>query len=239
MELAVYDAKWYAFLMSSYCKNPLAQQIQELFVDSPLTPDLTALFLSSLDDVFMKHTIMCSDNLPAVVEHLYGIDDGNMYAVISVATVDEYKAVLIPLLSPIIRGAAVPVINHLKESGLYAGVTLNEEIKKLTKFLSFVLEVLTNSIKTKRKAIGNGGNPNEVVFPDDEVLRAFYECGRKVAYPSADTSGIVVYSENSLYHCKRCQQYHQGRTSVANAPVVPDEIMMSRYKSTWRRYKKI
>jgi hypothetical protein len=226
--------------MSSY-KHPLTLQVQELFTDSELTPDVTRLLLEELDEYFTSVTLDYSDNLPSVVNNLYAIGDHEMYSIISVCGFNSYEAVLIPPLQHLIKASSQKTIAFLRESGKYEKQTLHAEITKVIQLLKSVLELLRDSTLTTRRAIGSGvGVPTkEIDFPDYQTLKIFYECGRKVTYES-DTEGIEkLFSCNSLYLCAYCNKYHQGRTSGPNPLPVSEEIILSRYKLAWRRYNKI
>lgn len=226
--------------MSSY-KHPLTLQVQDLFTDSALTPDVTRILLDELDGYFMSITLDHSRNLPSVVDNLYAIGDHEMYSIISVCGVESYEAVLIPSLQHLIKGSSQQTLTFLRESGKYEKQSLHVEITKVIQLLKAVLELLRNSTLTTRRAIGSGvGVPTkDITFPDYETLKVFYECGRKVAYQSDEEGKEKLFSCNSLYLCVHCNKYHQGRPSIPNPPPVSEAIILSRYKLAWRRYNKI
>lgn len=225
--------------MVSYT-HPLTQQVQELFIDSELTPDVTCLFLKELNDIFVGNTIMHSNNLPAVVRRLYEIDDNQIYSIISVCTLDGYEAVLLPQLLPeVFKNARNKTVELLKKSGKYAGKELYDEIFKLGALLAIVIRVLKHSTRTSRRAIGNGESSHEIEFPDYETLKAFYECGRKVAYASFGEGEANLEYNNNVYLCIHCNKYHQGQPKAATAPPVAEEVILGRYRTAWRRYNKI
>lgn len=226
--------------MSSYT-HPLTLQVQEVFINSELTPDATCLFLKELNDLFVSKTIIQSNNLPLVVRRLYAIDDGEMYSIISVCSSDGYEAVLMPQLPPFMfKKARTETIELLKLSGKYAGKDLYNEILKLGNLLNSVLTLLKDSTRTSRRAIGNGQPPtHEVEFPDYETLKAFYECGRKVSYETMIEGEANLEYNNSIYLCVHCSKYHQGKPRAFAAPSVAEEVILGRYRTAWRRYNKI
>jgi hypothetical protein len=226
--------------MSPYT-HPLTLQVQELFIGSELTPDVTCLFLSEINDFFVSHTIIHSDNLPLVVSRLYEIDDKEMYSVISVCGVTGYEAVLIPQMVPaMFKKIRTETIEFIKASGKYSGQELYAEIDKVGGLLNAVNRLLRDSTRTSRRAISNDISPSqEIEFPEYDALKAFYKCGRKVAYKTVIEGETNLEYGNTIYLCVHCNEYHQGKNRVSNAPVVAEEIMMGRYKTAWRRYHKI
>lgn len=221
--------------------HPLTLQVQELFIDSELTPDVTCLFLKEVNDLFISATIIQSDKLPLVISRLYAINDNEMYSVISVCGVEGYEAVLIPQLSPsTFKKARTETIKLLKSSGKYVGQDLFDEILKVGNLLNSVVRLLKDSTRTSRRAISNEMLPtHEVEFPDYKILKAFYECGRKVSYNSVPEGEANLEYNNSIYLCVHCKKYHQGQPRVTTAPLVPEEVVLGRYKTAWRRYNKI
>jgi hypothetical protein len=217
--------------------HPLTLQVQEIFTESDLAPEVTRLLLDELNSYFVRHTITYSENLPAIVETLYAIADQKMYTIVSVCDFHGYKAVLLPPLQHLIKDSSKETITRLKMSGKYEGVSLHAEIMKVNTLLKHVLELLRSSTRSTRKAIGLEGK--EVEFPDDETLKIFYECGRKVSYDSKEHAESNVTSENALYRCRHCNKFHQGRKKAVTAPPVDYEVKLGRYKTAWRRYHKI
>lgn len=219
--------------------HPLTLQVQELFIDSALTPEATRLLLDELDRYFVSSTLDHSANLPSVVSNLYAIGDHKMYTIISVCGFNSYEAVLIPPLQNIIKPSSQKTINFLRESGKYEKHALHAEITKVNSLLKDVLELLKNSTRTTRRAIGNGVPTPEVDFPDYETLKAFYECGRKVSYKSIAEGEANLEYLNNIYLCAHCNRYHQGQSKVSSAPPVAEEVKLGRYRTAWRRYNKI
>lgn len=225
--------------MSSYT-HLLTLQVQELFIDSELTPDVTYVFLKEINDLFVSKTITQSNYLPAVVRRLYEIDDNAMYSVISVCGFDGYEAVLMPQLHPVMfKKARTETIGLLKASGKYTGKELHDEILKVGSLLRSIITLLNDSTRTSRRAIGNGVLTQKVEFPDYETLKAFYECGRKVSYESMGEGEANLEYNNNIYLCGHCNKYHQGKPRVSTAPPVAEEVILGRYKTAWRRYNKI
>jgi hypothetical protein len=225
--------------MSSYT-HPLTLQVQELFIDSELTPDATFIFLKEVNDLFVSQTILHSNDLPLVIRKLYAIDDNEMYSVISVCGVNGYEAVLMPQLPPFMfKQARTETVELLKASGKYAGKELYNEILKVGNLLHAVFALLKDSTRTSRRAIGNAELTQTVEFPDYETLKAFYECGRKVSYESMVEGEANLGYNNNIYLCAHCNKYHQGQPRVSTAPPVAEEVILGRYKTAWRRYHKI
>lgn len=219
--------------------HPLTLQVQELFTDSELSPEATCLLLEELDSYFVKNTLHYSDNLPEVVQRLYAIGDQQMYTIISVCGFNGYEAVLLPPLQHLIKSSSQKTINLLKSSGNYESELLHEEIKKLNRLTKAVLELLKDSTRTSRRAIGHGVATQEFEFPDYEILKAFYECDRKVAYESIAEGESNLEYGNNVYLCVHCSKYHQGKAKVSTAPPVAEEVVLGRYKTAWRRYNKV
>lgn len=224
--------------MPSY-KNPLTLQVQELFIDSELTPEVTGMLLDELNGYFTSKTLLHSNDIPTVIRHLYSIGDHERYSIISVCGFHGYEAVLIPSLQPFLKSTSHKTISFLKESGKYEREVLHAEILKVNQLLKAVLELLRNSTRTTRRAIGHNELAEEFEFPDNETLKVFYECGRKISYDSIETVLNELNDETNAYLCKHCGRYHQGRFSVPGATPVPEGVMQGRYKTAWRRYKKI
>ena len=210
-------------------------------MDSELTPDATGILLKDINDLFVGKTIVRSDNLPSVIRKLYAIDDNEMYSIISVCSSVSYEAILTPQFAPyMFKTARTNTIELLKSSGKYAGKDLHDEILKVGNLLNSVFGLLKHSTRTSRRAIGNGlPSTREFEFPDYEILKAFYECGRKVSYESVIEGEANLEYNNSIYLCTHCNRYHQGQPRVSTAPQVPEEVVLGRYRTTWRRYNKI
>ena len=186
----------------------------------------------------MKNTLHYSDNLPEVVQRLYAIGDQQMYTIISVCGFNGYEAVLLPPLQHLIKSSSQKTINSLKVPVTMKGTTArrNKVANLLTKA---VLELLKDSTRTSRRAIGHGVATQEFEFPDYEILKAFYECGRKVAYESIAEGESNLDYGNNVYLCVHCSKYHQGKAKVSTAPPVAEEVILGRYKTAWRRYNKV
>lgn len=225
--------------MSPYT-HPLTLQVQELFIDSELTPDATCLFLKEVNDLFVSQTIIHSDNLPLVIRKLYAINDNEMYSIISVCHSGGYEAVLMPQLTPsMFKEVRKKTIELLKTSGKYSGEKLYNEILKVGSLLQSITILLKDSTRTSRRAIGDGVLTHEIEFPDFETLKAFYECGRKVSYESMVEGEANLEYNNNIYLCVHCSKYHQGQPRVSTAPPVAEEVILGRYRTAWRRYNKI
>lgn len=207
-------------------------------MDSNLTPKVNFLLLEGIDKYFKERTIEVSDNLPHLVKKLYAIGDGNLYTIISICNHDGYQAVLLPPLTQFIRHSAKEAINFLKESREYNNESLGKPIREINTLMKVALEILRDSTRSSRKAIGDIP-AGEVEYPDYETLKSFYECGRKVKYDSLEEAESKLAESNNVYLCDRCSHYHQGRPIAHKAPVVPEEIKLGRYKTVWRRYHKI
>lgn len=219
--------------------HPLTLQIQELFTDSELSPEANYVLLEELNSYFVRNTLNYSNNLPEVVQSLYAIGDHKMYTIISVCGFNGYEAVLMPPLQHLIKSSSQKTINLLKSSGNYENQLLHEEIKKLNRLTKAVLELLKDSTRTSRRAIGHGTATQEVEFPDYDTLKVFYECGRKVTYESVTEGESNLEYGNNVYLCVHCGKYHQGKAKVSSAPPVAEEVILGRYKTAWRRYNKV
>lgn len=208
-------------------------------MDSTLSPDATRFLLNELDSSFAKGTLAYSSDLPYVVRSLYAIGDQEMYSIISVCGFEGYEAVLVPPLMTLTKSSLVSTIQMLKDSGKYEKESLQTEIAKATQLLRAVLELLRDSTRTSRRAIGHGVATEEFEFPDYEILKAFYECGRKVAYESIAEVESNLESGNDVYLCVHCSKYHQGKSKLYSAPPVAEEVILGRYKTAWRRYNRV
>lgn len=206
-------------------------------MSSHLTPEVNFMLLKGIDDYFKSQTIEITDNLPRLVKKLYAIGDGKLYTIIGVCYQDQYEAVLTTPLLNFIRSSSQEAISFLKESS-ERGESLEIAIRDVNDFMKVVLEVLRNSTLSSRKAIGDSA-VKEVEYPDYGTLKAFYECGRKVKYHSYEEAESNLERVNSIYLCSSCSHYHQGRAVARNAPPLPEDIKLSRYKTVWRRYHKI
>lgn len=219
-------------------RHPLTLQVEELFLNSNLTPKLNFLLLQGIDDYFKQQTIEISDNLPYLVKQLYSIADDELYTIISWCNHDGYQAVLLHPLSQFIRESAKETIRFVKESDEYRNKSLEKAIRGVNALMKIVLEVLKDSTRTTRKAIGYVPAP-EVEYPDFATLKRFYECDRKVRYDTYEEAESNLAEQNDAYACPHCFRYHQGRATLRNAPAIPEEITRGRYQTVWRRHHKI
>lgn len=218
--------------------HPLTLQVQELFLDSNLTPKVNLMLLKGIDDYFQQQTIACSNNMPQLVDKLYLIGDNEMYTIISTCNHSGYHAALMPAIQGIIRSSAKDTIKYIKESGEYQKEDLSKVIKDVNVLMKSVLLVLRDSTRTTRRAIGTT-DFKEVEFPDYETLKVFYECERKVRYGSVEEGNAGMIAGNNIYLCPHCSGYHQGQARVAGAPEVPLNVQLGRYKTAWRRYNNV
>lgn len=219
-------------------RHPLTLQVQEIFLNSHLSPNINFLLIEGIDEYFKRSTLDISDNLPRLIKKLYSIGDNKIYTVISICSQNQYKAVLISPLTHFINHSAKNAITFLRQSGAFNGNTLQTAIKDVNDLMKIALEVLRDSILSSRKAVGD--KPIEDVdYPDYETLKSFYECGRKMKYSSYEEAESNLDAVNSVYLCPICSYYHQGRAPSVKSLPISEDIKLSRYKKIWRRYHKI
>lgn len=218
-------------------RHPLTLLMEELFISSHLTPAITSCLLRGVDSYFKANTIAISDNIPALTEQLYSIGDNEMYTIVSFCNQQGYQAVLLPQTTHFIRHSSQEAVKYIRESENYQKEQIAEEIGKINRLMKAALYILRDSTRTSRQAIGLSNKT--IDFPDFETLERFYQCGRKTQYLSQDDAMTNLSKDNRVYQCPHCTYYHQGRTALQNAPTIPHEIKLGRYKTAWRRYHKI
>ena len=125
------------------------------------------------------------------------------------------------------------LISFIKDEGEYQRENLGAIIIEVKKVVYAIHEILHSCMRTTRKAVGSG--VKEIVFPSNDELQRFYECERKVRYISLETVEKDLQVNKESYKCKHCGFFHQG--SHPTGQVIPDEIMVGRWKTTWRRTK--
>lgn len=217
-------------------RHLLTLQIQELFLDSKLPPNVTLMLFNEIDAFFVGETIQQSDSIPPLLQQLYALDDDEYYSIINVSYLDGYQAVLLPALRKNIwRGSFSGTQKYIKETYFNDKEVLREMMDSLNRLTETIQKMLTISTRTTRKAVGITPYA-DITFPDDETLKLFFECGRKIAYKSLEDVRNNLEEGNTMYRCSHCAKYHQGKAKAADAPVIPENVQLMRYRAVWRRY---
>lgn len=205
--------------------------IDEVLSEASFSPNLVDLMSSLLKTHYAEQTLMVSDDYPAVVERLYGFDDKKMYSIVSLSFVDVYLFFLLPAVAMSHRTVVKELIDVIKNEGTLTNRELGEVVGLIHETKKALDEVLSSSTRTTRKATSN--QVGEVVLPPMEEMRLFYECGRKVRYPSVEAAELELQQGNDIYLCSHCDEYHQGRTPTGMS--VEQKVMEGRWRTIWRR----
>jgi len=211
----------------------LSAAVDEALSLSECTPDIVSSMREILINHLDTHTVMATDHYPDAIDVLYNMNDNKMYSIVSLSFVDEYLYFVI--LAEDLRADALVrnFVNNMKASRTLLSEEIGVFVRSITSGFKVFHEIMGDSTRTTRRAVGTN-NIEVAVLPSDEVLKAFYECGRKTAYSSSEAVLQDLNGENQPYLCKHCGLYHQGKEPTGQS--IPEHIMQGRHRTAWRRY---
>ncbi len=207
--------------------------VDEVLTSSAAEPVMVSMLRAVLLAYYDEQVLLVTDDYPTCVGTLYSFNDNKIYSILSLSFVDEYVFILMRADKVSPRKIISNIISEVKQS--YRNLT-GSEIQdiafKALEVKNVLTEILVSSTRTSRKAIGL--KTKVVDLPDMAVMKAYYECGRKVRYSSASEAEEHANVGSEVYGCPHCGLYHQGQPPTGQ--VVPDNIMEGRYRTAWRRY---
>ena len=216
--------------------HTFSSAIEETLQLSMLSPQLTSMLRADLIKHYETSIIMASDDYREALDALYSINDNEMYTVVSFCFEDEYTFFLLPAQDLTPHSVTKSLIKRLKAENDYTGEETREMVTSLVETAQTLHELLAIQKRSTRRAVGHNGN-NEIELPSMEVMKKFYECGRKARYSSVEEVQNDLGKDNHVYSCVHCGGLHQGRQPTGFA--VPQDIREGRYTTAWRRYNHI
>jgi hypothetical protein len=210
-----------------------------------LTSSLPSKFVSFLREAFTEQNInspvVASADFKDTKNKLYELNDGQKYSIIAI-DVNNFSYVIIPdyqfsIHRNMLQQVFSSVIFRMRESGI-SGHDLDPYVVELHRIKAQLKNVFTELTMSSRIAVLSQKVDNEhFTFPDNTVLKVYYECGRKTKYATMDEAQRDLLSVNTIYSCKHCNNYHQGHEP--SQQVIPQHVMEERWKVSWRRYQHI
>lgn len=214
----------------------LSGVVDEVLLLSPSPPSIVSTLRTELHRHYAQATIMVSDDYPTIIDKLYGINDGEMYSILSLSFEDEYTFFLLPSRDVAPNKPINAFLSQLKMRNNYNGEQTMKVVMALHATTKTLNELLTNSTRSSRRSVGNNAKP-EPQLPSLAKMKAFYECERKVKYTSVIDAREQLEEGNNVYSCEHCGRLHQGKEPTGQ--VIPQHIMNGRYSTAWRRYHKV
>jgi hypothetical protein len=206
--------------------------VDDVLCSANLPPRYVNFLRTELIEHYNKVVIDVSDDYPLLASELYGLNDNVVYSIFALSYVDrEYLMLLMRHDDVDAKVAFMSLVKLIKSDGLYQREKLGEIIVKVGKLRDEFKDLVNSCVRTSRKATGSG--VKEVTLPSKEELQRFYECGRKVAYPSLEALQEALQVKKQGYLCKHCGFYHQG--SQPTGQEIPEHIMYGRWVTNWRR----
>lgn len=214
--------------------------IDECLLDAQLPLSDVQRVRHLLTEQYVKGVLFCSTDYKETADFLYGQNDDEFYYIVSFCVQEEYIFLVYKQTSYDSRKWYTFILDELKSQNV-EGRIIGERFVLLKNLGSLVHGVFSDCVRSKRKAVGLE-HEDTFIYPPDNVLKEYYECGRKRKFTSSEeawNSKDSFGSEDvSVYVCPWCQSFHIGRGKVKGL-TVPEEIMIGRYKTAWRRYQKI
>lgn len=214
----------------------LSYVIDETLMLSASPSPIVSALRAELHRHYDKATLMVSDDYPTIIDTLYGFNDNEMYSVLSLSFEDEYTFFLLPTSAVASNKPINAFLAQLKMRNDYNGEETMEVVLALHGITRALNEILVNSTRTSRKAVGNNNKPVPKL-PSMATMKVFYECGRKAKYVSVNEADVRLGAGNNVYECEHCGLLHQGKEPTGQA--IPQYIMNGRYSTAWRRYHKV
>lgn len=213
-------------------KKKLSAIVDEVLSLSTLPPNITSKLRTVLINYYDSIILLVSDDYPTVAQRLYEINDNEMYAIISLCSVDEYSFFLVQVNKIKAGSVFKKFVEQIKKDYNFSNNEIGTVISKIIQLKIGLNELLDNSIRTKRKSTGY--SLLKVVLPPMITMKKFYECERKTSYSNKEEALQNVSNKNEIYLCHYCSKYHQGKAPTGQN--IPKEIIEGRYQTTWRRY---
>lgn len=195
----------------------------------------------ALIEQYVDGVLYCSTDYKDTSAFLYGLHDNEFYYIVSFCVQEEYVFLVYKKEVYDSRKWYGLVLEDLKSAGI-EGRLVGERFSLLKDLGLLVHGIFHDCIRSKRKSVSSVEEAEDFVYPSYEVLKTYYECGRKRKFDtisdaesSKDSFGSV---DTVVYDCPHCGFYHIGRERAKDYSI-PEEVMTGRYKTAWRRYQNI
>lgn len=219
----------------------IKEVIDECLLEAKLPLDDVYRVRNALIKQYVDGVLYCSTDYKDTAAFLYGLNDNEFYYIVSFCVREEYVFLVYKKDVYDSRKWYGLILDELKSSGV-EGKIVGERFSLLKDLGLLVHGIFHDCIRSKRKSVSAPIEQDEFIYPSYEVLKTYYECGRKrkfvsVSEASGNRDGFGS-KDTAVYNCPHCSFYHIGR-SKAEDYIIPEEVMTGRYKTAWRRYQKI
>lgn len=225
----------------TFLSHPLMMSLGDFRPAENLDEDVLDFLVSSLGAYIIEHVIFRGSHYRETLDFVYGLNDGELYSVISAAHDDHYDFFVIH--ADYFHPRSIKHM-HFQQVLLDCRTFLKNLKRYEGKQLAVQLQYLRSTIKEMKKSLvytsrrGSGLTEDEgVVFPSLDELKLFYECERKTSYDSFEEGLEHRENCNMVYLCEHCGRYHQGHPPQVSSDGADPAKTLKRYKLTWRRYK--
>jgi hypothetical protein len=219
----------------------LDSTIDEIFLSSTLPSKFISFIREAFTERHINSAVIASTDLKDAKNKLYELNNGQKYSILAV-DVQTFSYLVIPdyqfsIHRNMLQQLFSDVILRIKESGI-SGHDLDPHVVELHRVKAELKNVFNELTMSSRIAVLSQNVDNEhFIFPDNTVLKEYYECGRKTKYATMDDAQKDLLSVNTIYSCSHCNHYHQGHEP--SYQVIPQQVMEERWKVSWRRYQRV
>lgn len=225
----------------SSLNHPIARALRDFHPAQEVDVDALNYVVTVLSAYTIEHLIFRSSSYRETLDFVYGLNDDQLYTVVSAPHDDHYDFFVIhsDYFHPRsanhmhFREIRYSSVDFLKNLNRYEGQQLGMNLKSMGEALKDMKKSLTY---TARRAIGVT-EEQEVVYPHFDRLKSFYECERKVRYDSVEDGLRSCEDWNKVYRCEHCSHYHQGRPRQVTPEDNDSAKVLQRYQVTWKRYQ--
>lgn len=216
----------------------LADAIQDVLLYSPYSPRITNIIYNELRKYSDNSILLITDSDEAMRDLVYhGPDVGKKYAILAFTYLDhDYLYFVLNSSVFATRGISAEAIRLYKQEGNYSspremGAFLSGEHAR---FFALLHELLEKSVRSRRGAIPDPTKA-QYDYPSAATLREFYECGRKVSYPTQqEASQHRLIVQDKEYQCLwDSSHWHMGKEPTGDN--IPDDVKLNRWRTAWRR----
>ena len=224
----------------SLLNHPVARALNNFEPVGKLDEDVLSYVVTMLSKHTIEHIIFRSSDYNETLGFVYGLNDNELYTVISAPHEDHYDFFVIHSDYFHSRSAhhrhfnevRYACVDFLKNLNRYEGQQLSQHLKDMGDAIKDMKDSLSY---TARRATGVK-EQQEVVYPPFDRLKLFYECERKVRYDSLQEGLKNCEDWNTVFQCEHCNHYHQGRPRQVAPEEVDPAKTLQRYQVTWKRY---
>ncbi len=215
----------------------LSSYVDEIIGVSELPPKATSYLRETLTKYLEDQLINHGDDYPLLVKELYSLNDNQHYSLLALASdYTGYHLFLFPQEALIMGAFKRDYMKWIKATFVFEnGAAIGAMVKKVEDVFKTFREINADCIRTRRSATGYGEKP--IGFPSEEELQRFYECERKKSYDTLEEALAVPEKGKEPYVCNYCSKYHRGAPRTGD--VIPHDIVVGRWKTTYRRKLKI